>query len=101
MPSQEELQAKRDELAALQKSNAEKQAEKDGEAAEARRQADYDRLEQEIAYAKQAQEILGSTPPDNSAGNTSATPPDNANVPPVTPPSVPNFNLGNDENEEN
>lgn len=97
MPSPEELQEKRDHLAQLQKENAASAAAKDDEAAEARRQAESDRLDQEIAFAEQARDILAgqsgatNTPPDN-------TPPDNSTQ---KVPGVPEVNFGDDdENKE-
>lgn len=98
MPSLEELQAKRDELAAVQRNIQEAQATKDGEAAEARRQAEYDRLENEIAFAKQSEAILAGVPPENNTSGTN-TPPDNSTV--QAPPSSPSNSFGsyNDEKD--
>lgn len=100
MPTPEELQAKRDELAQLQKANADKQKERDLEAGEARRQAEYDRLEQEINFAKQSEQILSGLPPQGSANEV--TPPDNTTVQaPPAPPSTPSsINLGNDNEKD-
>lgn len=101
-PTPEELQAKRDELAALRKSNIEKQAAKNKEADDARRAAEYDRLEREIEFEAQAAAILGDTPPE-AGGQEVLTPPDNS-----TPSAAPTYgsNWGstqpadNDETEE-
>ena len=100
-PTPEELQAKRDELAELRKSNAAKQAEKNHEADNARRAAEYDRLEREIAFESQAAAILDGTPP--AAGQQEvSTPPDNSTI--QTPTQSGYGSWGNtasdDDNEE-
>lgn len=104
-PTPEELAAKRQELDDLRKQNAEAARARDDEAANARRQKEYEDLEREIEFEKQSQAILAGTPPSNDEEEVDNTPPNNSavNEPPSSPsanPLVPNVNLGNDDDEK-
>lgn len=84
-PTPEELEAKRKELEDLQRATEEYVREKDEEAAAARRQAEYEKLEQEIAFAKQAAGLLVN-PPSSEESSVENTPPNNSTVEPETEP---------------
>ena len=96
-PTPEDLAAKRQELADIRKANSVAAAERDVEAANARRLAEYEALEREIEFEKQSQAILAGVPPTNSDESVN-TPPNNSSVS-STPTSYPSAPY-TDEDEE-
>lgn len=106
-PTPEDLEALREYLAELRKSNAEAAKAKDDEASAARRTADAESLLREIAFEEQAKAILDGVPPESSE-EVSNEPPDNSTVsndPPANtePPAqqTPQINLGGGTDDEN
>lgn len=124
-PTPEELEAKRQELADIKSTVQEVIREKDEEAAARRRQEEWNALEREIAYEKQAAQLLVAPPSNQSSSepvneppnNTALTPEDSGEAevsnepetepestevePEVSTPAPPQFSFGTASNDEN